>query len=80
MPKREPVIKLVDHKPMFAEFCEGCGKTKEGVKDIEALSHTGRQILRTFLCLPCRTDLGEIISASTRMETYAAHVKRSEGK
>lgn len=72
-------IKLLDHKPMFVEFCEGCGKTKECVKDIEVQSHTGRQILRTFLCLPCRVDLGRLVSESTGLETYAAHVKRSEG-
>jgi hypothetical protein len=50
-------IKMVVHSPSFTEFCEGCGATKEGVKDLEVQSHTGRQILRTFLCKPCRSDM-----------------------
>lgn len=55
-------LKLVAHSPAFTEFCEGCGKTQEGVKDIEVQSPSGRQILRTFLCKPCRGEVAALFT------------------
>lgn len=57
-----PNLKLVQHSPAFVEFCEGCGKTQEGVRDIELQSHTGRQIARTFLCKPCRGEAAQLLT------------------
>jgi hypothetical protein len=59
-------LKLVDHSPAFTEFCEGCGKTKEGVRDIELQSRTGRQIARTFLCPPCRKEAAELLTGAVK--------------
>lgn len=50
-------MKMVVHSPAFTEFCENCGATKEDVKDLEVQSPTGRQLLRTFLCPGCRSDM-----------------------
>lgn len=62
MAETKPALKQFEHSPAFTEFCEGCGKTKEGVRDIEILSHTGRQIIRTFLCASCRKEASAIFS------------------
>jgi hypothetical protein len=57
LPKHgETRLKMVEHKPSFTEFCEGCGRTQENVRDLELQNATGRQLLRTFLCQPCRSE------------------------
>jgi hypothetical protein len=53
-------LKMVVHSPSFTDFCEGCGATKEGVKDLEVQSHTGRQIMRSFLCGICRAAVAAL--------------------